>query len=52
LRAGADPSQLEAELPFMGALLKNEQDTRAIQAFQDRGGKTPSSFEELGGARR
>jgi MoxR-like ATPase len=52
LRAGADPSQLESELPFMGALLKNEQDTRAIQGFQDRGGKTPASFEELDGARR
>jgi MoxR-like ATPase len=52
LRAGVDPSHLESELPFMGALLKNEQDTRAIQAFQDRGGKTPASFEELDGARR
>jgi MoxR-like ATPase len=52
LRAGIDPSELESELPFMGALLKNEQDTRAIQVFQDRGGKTPVSFEELGGARR
>ena len=52
LRAGADPSHLESELPFMGALLKNEQDTRAIQTFQDRGGKTPSNFEELDGARR
>jgi len=52
LRAGVDPSQLESELPFMGALLKNEQDTRSIVAFQDRGGKTPTSFEELGGARR
>jgi MoxR-like ATPase len=52
LRAGANPSDLMAELPFMGALLKNEQDTRAIQSFQDRGGKTPASFEELRGARR
>ncbi len=52
LRAGADPSHLESELPFMGALLKNEQDTRSIQAFQDRGGRTPTSFEELGAARR
>lgn len=52
LRAGVDPSHLESELPFVGALLKNEQDTRAIQAFQDRGGKTPSSFEELDGSGR
>ncbi|MFP6656343.1 MAG: MoxR family ATPase [Myxococcota bacterium] len=49
LRAGVDPGQLESELPFMGALLKNEQDTRAINAFQARGGQTPTSFEELNG---
>ena len=47
LRAGADPSQLEAEIPFMGALLKNEQDTRTIGSFLDRGGKPPTSFDDL-----
>jgi MoxR-like ATPase len=52
LRAGVDPGQLESELPFMGALLKNEQDTRAISAFQARGGQTPTSFEELSGVAR
>ncbi|MFK7896206.1 MAG: AAA family ATPase [Myxococcota bacterium] len=52
VRAGADVKSLESEIPFMGALLKNEQDTRAIQSFQDRGGKTPSSLDELGNARR
>ena len=52
LRAGADPSQLESEIPFMGALLKNEQDTRAIRHFTDRGGKPPKSFDELSGPRR
>jgi MoxR-like ATPase len=52
LRAGADPAQLESEIPFMGALLKNEQDTRAIRSFQDRGGKPPTTFEELDGKRR
>ncbi len=52
LRAGASPAELEAEIPFMGALLKNEQDTRAIRSFQERGGTPPSSFEALDGARR
>ena len=52
LRAGADPSQLEAEIPFMGALLKNEQDTRSIRQYTERGGKTPTSFEELSAPRR
>lgn len=52
LRAGVRPDQLEREIPFMGALLKNEQDTRAIQQFQARGGRPPASFEELSGPRR
>ncbi|MBK7950808.1 MAG: MoxR family ATPase [Deltaproteobacteria bacterium] len=52
VRAGIAPERLEAEIPFMGALLKNEQDTRAIESFVARGGKTPKSFGEMGGARR
>jgi MoxR-like ATPase len=52
LRAGADPSRLTSEIPFMGALLKNEQDTRAIGSYLERGGKTPESFSELGAGRR
>jgi MoxR-like ATPase len=47
LRAGADPARLEAEIPFMGALLKNEQDTRTIGGFLERGGAPPASFDEL-----
>ncbi|MBJ18366.1 MAG: MoxR family ATPase [bacterium] len=52
LRAGANPAQLESEIPFMGALLKNEQDTRAIQEFTSRGGTPPRNFDELKGPRR
>jgi len=52
LRAGADASHLASEIPFMGALLKNEQDTRAITGFQERGGTPPSSFDELAAKRR
>jgi len=49
LRAGVDPKQLEAEIPFMGALLKNEQDTRAISSYLNRGGNTPTSLSEVSG---
>jgi MoxR-like ATPase len=52
VRAGASPEQLESEIPFMGALLKNEQDTRAISQFKERGGTPPRSFEEMKGPRR
>ena len=52
LRAGANPGQLEAEIPFMGALLKNEQDTKVISQYLDRDGKLPTSMEELKGAGR
>ncbi len=52
VRGGVDAGRLESEIPFLGALLKNEQDTRAIESFRVRGGRLPSSFEELGGMRR
>jgi MoxR-like ATPase len=52
VRGGIPPSRLESEIPFMGALLKNEQDTRSIESFVARGGKTPKTFGELGGVRR
>ncbi|MEZ4281446.1 MAG: MoxR family ATPase [Myxococcota bacterium] len=52
VRAGIDPARLEAEIPFMGALLKNEQDTRAIEGYVARGGKTPKTWNEAGGLRR
>ncbi|MEM9175345.1 MAG: MoxR family ATPase [Myxococcota bacterium] len=52
LRAGANPAQLEAELPFMGALLKNEQDTKVISQYLDRDGKLPKSLDELKGPGR
>ena len=47
VRAGADPKALEQEVPFMGALLKNEQDTRTIGSFLEKGGKPPATFEDL-----
>ena len=52
LRAGVNPKQLEAELPFMGALLKNEQDTKVISQYLDRDGKLPTSLDERKGPGR
>ena len=34
--------------PLYGALLKNEQDTLAVQEYEERGGNLPSSWSELG----
>ncbi|MFO0688519.1 MAG: MoxR family ATPase [Myxococcota bacterium] len=52
VRAGIAPERIESGIPFMGALLKNEQDTRAIESFVARGGKTPKAWSEMGGPRR
>ena len=52
VRAGVSPDHLASEIPFMGALLKNEQDTKAIRSYLDRGGKTPANLDELGKTRR
>jgi MoxR-like ATPase len=51
-RTGVKDVRLDQNLPFLGALLKKEQDTRAIESFVARGGKTPKAFSELGGHRR
>jgi MoxR-like ATPase len=48
LRSGITRSQLEAHIPFLGSLLKNEQDTTAVQGYEDRGGNLPDSWSDLG----
>jgi MoxR-like ATPase len=48
LRAGVTQDQLEAHIPFVGSLLKNEQDTAALQRYDERSGRYPSSWSELG----
>jgi len=48
LRSGISEDQLVSHIPFLGSLLKNEQDTAALQDFEDRGGQMPSSWSELG----
>jgi MoxR-like ATPase len=48
LRSGISEDQLEAHIPFLGSLLKNEQDTAAMQDFEERGGDMPSEWSDLG----
>jgi len=48
LKSGISHEQLEAHIPFMGALLKNEQDTDALRGYDDRGGTLPAKWSDLG----
>jgi MoxR-like ATPase len=48
LRSGIDENQMKEHIPFLGSLLKNEQDTAAMQDFEGRGGSMPSDWSELG----
>jgi MoxR-like ATPase len=48
LRSGISQSQLESQIPFLGSLLKNEQDTEAMLDYTEKRGKLPSQWGELG----
>jgi MoxR-like ATPase len=48
LRAGLAPAELEAHIPFVGALLKKEQDVDALRGYAGRGGKVPARWSDLG----
>jgi MoxR-like ATPase len=48
LRSGLSPKQLEDHLPFVGALLKKEQDVDALTRFSAQGGKVPARWADLG----
>ncbi len=48
VRSGITISQVEAHIPFLGSLLKNEQDTEAFQGFAAGGGKLPSQWSDMG----
>ena len=48
LRAGITPDQVAQHIPFLGALLKNEQDTELLERFAERGGKPPRAWADLG----
>jgi MoxR-like ATPase len=48
LRSGISQNQLEAHIPFIGVLLKKEQDAEALQRFDAKSGRYPTTWKELG----
>jgi MoxR-like ATPase len=48
LRSGITQAQIESHIPFVGALLKKEQDVDALSRFDQKGGKYPSKWSDLG----
>ncbi len=48
LRSGISQDQLENHLPFIGSLLKTEQDAAALQRYDGQQGRYPNSWSELG----
>jgi len=48
LKAGITKDEIEEHIPFIGALLKNEQDTENLEDFAERGGNPPSKWADLG----
>jgi MoxR-like ATPase len=48
IRAGIGVDTIEAHIPFIGALLKKEQDMEALTGHDVRGGRYPKRWEDLG----
>jgi MoxR-like ATPase len=48
LRSGITHEQVASHIPFLGSLLKNEQDTEAFQSYNEGGGKLPAQWSDLG----
>ena len=48
LRSGITVDKLEQHIPFIGALLKTEQDVDAFSQYDTRGGRIPASWSDLG----
>jgi len=48
MKAGITPDQIAAHIPFLGALLKKEQDVEALQRYDERSGKYPQRWADLG----
>ncbi|HEY2774038.1 MAG TPA: MoxR family ATPase [Candidatus Binatia bacterium] len=47
-RAGLTADKIELHIPFIGSLLKTEQDSEALKRYQKQGGNYPSSWSDLG----
>jgi MoxR-like ATPase len=48
LRSGITLQQMEQHLPFLGTLLKTEQDTDAVTRYREGGGALPRKWSDLG----
>lgn len=48
LSSGMSLEKIEAHIPFLGALLKKEQDVEALERYAEKGGKYPKDWSELG----
>ncbi len=48
LRSGISEKQLAEHIPFLGTLLKNEQDTEALEDYEENGGELPAAWGDLG----
>jgi MoxR-like ATPase len=48
VRSGIAISQVESHIPFLGALLKKEQDVDAVVRYDSQGGKVPTRWADLG----
>ncbi len=48
LRSGLSHKQLEEHLPFVGVLLKKEQDVDAVTRYDAQGGKFPARWADMG----
>ena len=48
LRSGVTQDQVETHIPFLGSLLKNEQDTEALSDYEGGGGAFPDKWSDLG----
>ena len=48
LRSGISLDKVESHIPFVGALLKKEQDVDALLRYDKQGGRYPTSWQELG----
>jgi MoxR-like ATPase len=47
-RAGVSVDKIEAHIPFLGSLLKKEQDVDALGQYDSRGGRYPKNWADLG----
>jgi MoxR-like ATPase len=48
LRSGISMEKIESHIPFLGALLKKEQDVDALLKYNSQGGRFPKSWQDLG----